>query len=91
MHSVSRRTLSWDLEFGDFLLRSIARGVWCNGRGSTLSIDMMFVGFRGMIVKGFDNLIWVDLVYTSTTEYKADGLHWNRPSLSGYIHGVREP
>ena len=61
MHGVCRCTLPWDLELGDLLLRSVARGVRRDGRSSTLGVDMVLVGFRWMIVETFDDLIRIHL------------------------------
>ena len=61
MNRIGRSPLLGDLEFGDFLLASIARRVWCDGGSCTLGLEMMIVGFGWVVTKGLDNGVRVDL------------------------------
>lgn len=48
-------------ELGDLLLASVARGVGSDGGGCALGLDMVLVGLGGVVVKGLDEGIGVDL------------------------------
>jgi hypothetical protein len=62
MHSICRRTILWDLEFGDLLFAGVSGGVWGDVRGSSASVDMLLASVLHVhIADAFDNLIRVDL------------------------------
>ena len=51
----------WDLEFGDLLLGSIARGVRGCVANCPFRMRYMLVCFMRVVVESLDELIWVDL------------------------------
>lgn len=61
MHSVCRRSIVGDFEFGQLLLASIPGRVWCGMAEGTLR-DVMMMSIMCLVLNGFDELLSIDLV-----------------------------